>query len=76
MAGSTSKRALPSRSLDELVELFDTHDMGEDWEEMPEAQFEIDIKKSTHLVAIDEKLLDQLSEIAKSKYLSAEALIH
>ncbi len=76
MAGSTSKRALPSRSLDELVELFDTHDMGEYGEEMPEAQFEIDIKKNTHLVAIDEKLLDQLSEIAKSKHLSAEALIH
>jgi hypothetical protein len=76
MARNKSKGPLPSRSLDELVELFETHDMGEYWEEMPEAQFEIDIKKSTHLVAIDEKLLDQLSKVAKSKHLSAEALIH
>ncbi len=76
MARSKSKRPLPARSLNELVEFFDTHDMGEYWEEMPEVQFETDIKKSTHLVAIDEKLLDRLSAIAKSKHLSAEALIH
>jgi len=28
-------------SLDELVEFFDTHDMGNYWEQMPEASFDI-----------------------------------
>ena len=36
-------------SLDELVELFDTHDLGEYWDEMPEAHFEVDIKTKTHI---------------------------
>ena len=43
---------------------------------MPEAHFDIDIKKRTHLVAIDEELLGKLAAIAKSQHVSAEMLIH
>jgi hypothetical protein len=57
MVKNTSTGLPPARSLDELGEFFDTHDMGEHWEHMPEAHFDIDIKKCTHLVAIDEALL-------------------
>jgi hypothetical protein len=57
MAKNTSTGLSPARSLDELVEFFDTHDMGEYWEHMPEAHFDIGSKKRTHLVAIDEELL-------------------
>ncbi len=32
-------------SLDELVAFFETHDMGEYWDQMPEAHIEIEIKK-------------------------------
>lgn len=32
-------------SLDELVNFFDTHDMGEFCEQMPEVDFEVDIRK-------------------------------
>ncbi len=53
MAKNKSKGLPLSRSLDELVEFFDTRDMGEYWEQMPEAHFDIDIKRRTHLVAID-----------------------
>ena len=66
----------PARSLDELVEFFDTHDMDEHWEHMPEAHFDIDIKKRTHFVAIDEELLGKLAAIAQSQHVSAEMLIH
>ncbi len=44
MARSKLKEAPPSRSLDALVEFFDTHDMGDLWEEMPAAHFDIDIQ--------------------------------
>jgi len=40
---------LHSASLDELVEFFDTHDLSEYWDQMPEAHFEIDIKTKTHI---------------------------
>ena len=76
MAKSKSKGLPPSRSLDELVEFFDTHDMGEYWEHMPEAHFDIDIKRRAHLAAIDEELIDRLSEVAKSKHASIETLIN
>jgi hypothetical protein len=34
-------------SLDKLVEFFDTHDMGEYWDDMPKVHFDIDIKRRT-----------------------------
>jgi CopG antitoxin of type II toxin-antitoxin system len=63
------------QSLPELVEYFDTHDMGEHWDHMPEAQFEVDIKRRHCLVSIDEDLMRKLSEIAKSRQVSVEVLI-
>ncbi|MFQ5822646.1 MAG: hypothetical protein ACE5JB_01170 [bacterium] len=41
------------RSLNELVEFLDTQDLGDYYDEMPEAHFEVDIKRRAHLVAID-----------------------
>ena len=63
------------QSLQELVEYFDAHDMGEHWDRMPEAQFEVDIKKRHCLVSIDEDLMSKLSEIAKSRRVSVEVLV-
>lgn len=78
MARSKSKsKSLPRfRSLDELVEFFDTHDLGEYWDEMPEAHFEVDIKRRTHLVAIDAKLANKLTQIARARQTSSEELIN
>lgn len=76
MAKSKSKRLPRFSSLDELVEFFDTHDMGEYWDEMPEAHFEIDIKKRKHLVAIDADLAEKLTQIAKAKRTPSEKLIN
>ena len=42
------------KSVDELVEFFDKHDMGDYWARLPKAEFEVDIKTRRHLVAIDE----------------------
>jgi hypothetical protein len=76
MAKNKSTGLPPAQSLDELVEFFDTHDMDEYREHMPEAHFDIDIKKRTYLVAIDEELLGKLAAIAQSQHVSAEMLIH
>ena len=42
-------------SVQELVEFFDTHDMGDYWDRMPEAHFEVDIRRRSHLVVVWEK---------------------
>ena len=76
MAKSKSKPLPKVESLDELVNFFDTHDMGEYWDEMPEAAFDINIKRRKHLVVIDEEIVPKLNEIAKSRKVSSEKLIN
>ena len=63
------------QALQELIEYFDAHDMGEHWDHMPEAQFEVDIKRRHCLVSINEDLMRKLTEIAQSRQVSVEVLI-
>ena len=67
---------LPSfNSTQEIVDFFDNHDLGEFWEEMPEAFFDVDIKGKKYLISVDEFLMNKLLEIAKSQQVSIEALV-
>jgi len=48
------RKSLPRfKSLGKLVEFFETHDMGDYANDMPEVHFDVNIKRRTHLVAID-----------------------
>ena len=76
MPKTKSKNIPRSRPLDELVEFFDTQDMGDYLKDMPEAKFDVNIKRRTHLFALDAELASKLTEIAKSKQTSAESLIN
>jgi len=76
MTKSKSENLPRFGSLDELVKFFDTHDLGEYWAEMSEAHFEVDIKRKTHLFAIETGLANKLTEIAKKRETSSEALIN
>lgn len=75
MAESKSKK-LPNFTFDrELVEFFETHDFGEYESELPEANFEVDIKQSHYLVSIDRYLMSKLLDIAKDQQVSVEILL-
>jgi len=76
MARSKSRPLPISESIDELVEFFDAHDMGEYWDQLPEATFEIRLKKRRHLVAIDPEIIPELNKIDKSKRVRSERLIN
>jgi hypothetical protein len=76
MAKSKGKAPIPPKSLDALAEYFDTHDLGDDWEKMPEAKFDIDIQKRTHLIAIDEELIARVLAIARARHVPPERLIN
>ncbi len=76
MAESSSHNLPSHTSLEELVEFFDAHDMGDHLEQMPEAYFDVAIKRRTHLVAIDEELAGKLDEIAMVKRIPAETLVN
>ena len=76
MAKSKSKPLPKFASLDELVEFFDTHDMGQYWNQLPLAKFDVNIKTRKHLVAIDNEIIPKLNKIAKSKKVPSEMLIN
>ena len=76
MAKSKAKGWPSFDSLDDMVRFFDTHDLGDYWDEMPEAHFDVNLKERKHLVAIDEGIVGRLAKIAKSKKLSTEKLVN
>jgi hypothetical protein len=76
MTENDSQRLPPFASLDELVEFFDTHDMGEYEEDLPEAHFKVNLQRKTHLVAIDEEINNRLTEIAEQERTPAESLVN
>lgn len=76
MAENNSPKLPPFGSLDEMVEFFDTHDMGAFEEELSEANFEVDLRRKTHLVAIDEETNNRLTEIAEQERTPAESLVN
>ena len=59
----------------ELVDYFDAHDMGDHWAQMPEAHFGVSLEK-TYLVAVDEKVMRSLTEIALRRQTSTEVLVN
>lgn len=76
MAENNSQELPAFGSLDELVEFFDTNDMGDYEENLPEAHFEVDLRRKTHLVAIDEETNTRLTEIAAQERTPAESLVN
>lgn len=58
----------------ELVEFFDTHDLGQ--YDLPEVQFNVDVKQRKYLVTVDAKLAHQIARIAQAQGMSFEELIH
>lgn len=71
-----SKSKLPQfNSNQELIEFFDTHDMGEYESELPETYFDVDIKRNHYLVSVNEYLMSKLLEAAKEQQVSVEMLL-
>jgi hypothetical protein len=76
MAENNPQTSPSFASLDEMVEFFDTHDMGDYLEQMPEVHFEVNLQRRTHLIAIEEDLINKLAAIAKQEQMPAETLVN
>jgi hypothetical protein len=76
MATNKKKALLAKDSIGELVEFFDTHDMGELWDQMPEVDFDIDLRRRKQLVALDDDLAGKVAKIARSRHVSSESLVN
>lgn len=71
------KNKLPEfESTEALVDFFDTHDMGEYADDLPEAQFDISIDRKSYLIEIDKNLMKKIAELAKVRHISTSALVN
>ncbi|UBF26937.1 BrnA antitoxin family protein [Kovacikia minuta CCNUW1] len=75
MAESETEKLPQFNSHQEVVEFFDTHDMGEYESELPEAFFDIDLKRNQYLVSVDGYLMGKILEVAKERQVSVEVLL-
>ncbi len=76
MAESKTPKKLPFGTIKELVEQFNNgDDMGDYLDMLPEAHFDVDLKKRTHMVAIDAELASKLADIARQRRTSTSILI-
>jgi hypothetical protein len=76
MTENNSKQLPKFESLDALTDFFDENDLGEFLEQMPEANFEVNLKRRKYFVAIDEELSEKLSEISKLEHLPSETIVN
>lgn len=63
-------------SVEELIDFFDTHDMGKYMDAMPEVQFDVALKENTVLVEVDQELMKKLAKLAKKQKTSTFELIN
>lgn len=63
-------------SIEELTDFFDNNDMGEYFDELPEAHFDVDIRRRSFLVAVDRQLMKKLADLAKSQQTSTHELVN
>jgi hypothetical protein len=76
MPENKSEKLPQFSSSQEIVDFFDTQDMGEYESQMPEVDFEIDLKRIHYLVSVDGRLMSQLLEVAQGQQVSVELLVN
>ena len=76
MTENNSKQLPKFESLDALTDFFDENDLGEFLEQMPEANFEVNLKSRKYFIAIDQELSEKLSEISKQEHLPSETIVN
>lgn len=76
MRENESASPLSFQSTEELIDFFDTNDMGDYWEQMPAVEFEVEIKRGRRLIPIEDDLMVRLLKIAPSQQMTIESLVN
>ena len=63
-------------SNEEIIDFFETHDMGDYESELLEVNFDVDIKRNQYLVAVDEDIMTNLLVQARKQQTSVELLVN
>jgi len=63
-------------SIDALTQFFDENDMGDYLENKPEVNFDVNLQRRSCFIAVDEELINRLSEISRQEHLPSETLVN
>lgn len=64
------------KSIVEVMDFWDAHDLGDYWDLTKEASFDVDIKRRVFLTALEPELARGLAECARQQGVSTETLIN
>ena len=64
------------KTVSALADFFDAHDMGDYVSQMPDVHFDIDLKKKTHVVRIDDDLVGHLARVSRLKRIPSQKLVN
>lgn len=76
MKKNKSKKIPYFKSLDALVNFFDSNDMSEYFKSLPETKFEVNLRRKLSFFSLDNKIADKLTKISKIKQIPSEVLIN
>jgi hypothetical protein len=65
-----------AKSYKEIGEFWDTHDLGDYWDQTEPVEFEVDIQSETTYYALDRQLSQRLAKVAEEQGVSAETLLN
>jgi hypothetical protein len=64
----------PDASEEEIGEFWDTHSLADYWDQTREVEFEVNLKRSRHVITLEHRLAKQLREFAARQGISTETL--
>jgi hypothetical protein len=71
------KKTPEMNSYEEISEFWDSHSLGDYWDQTEVAEFEVDIlARQRYLVAVDPGLLKRVRQIAQARGLTTESLVN
>jgi len=65
-----------AQSYKELAEFWGSHDLGQYWDRLQPAEFEVDIQSETSYFPLEASLSAELRSIARKRGVSAETLLN
>jgi len=65
-----------SRSLDELAEYWDTHDLGDVWDKTRQVKADVRLLRRRYIVAIESDVIRNLRRLARRRRVSCGLLIN
>jgi hypothetical protein len=63
-------------SIEAAAEFWDTHDLGDYWDQTREATFQVDLDRRIVLVPLEEQIARKLGDIARRQGISTETLVN